>query len=196
MQKVKIVVFASGNGSNALNIMSFFREKDEIEVSLLISNRQDAPIVEKAKNQGVEVLVLDNEAVSDGGQLIEICQGRGIDFVILAGYLRKIPLSFVRYYDNKIINIHPSLLPKYGGKGMYGDYVHKAVLDNKETNSGITIHFVNEEFDKGEIIAQFACEVEHDETIEQLRNKIHLLEQQYFPKVVEETILKHNKSNN
>lgn len=189
MQTTQIAIFASGNGSNAINIIDYFKENSRIEVVLLLSNKEDAPVVAKAKDRGVETMVLNNDAVSDSNLLIATCINHKVDYIILAGYLRKIPLAFTRFFDRKIINIHPSLLPKFGGKGMYGDFVHQAVVEGGEQETGITIHFVNAEFDKGEQIAQFSCKLQKSDRIDEVRAKVHELEMTHFPKVIEETIL-------
>lgn len=189
MQTTQIAIFASGNGSNAINIIDYFKENSSIKVVLLLSNKADAPVVAKAKGRGVETMILTNDAVSDSNLLIATCINYKVDYIILAGYLRKIPVEFTHFFDKKIINIHPSLLPKFGGKGMYGDFVHQAVIEAKESETGITIHFVNADFDKGEKIAQFSCKLRETDGLDEVRAKIHKLEMTYFPKVIEETIL-------
>ncbi len=185
----RLAIFASGTGSNTLNIIQFFKNSDAVEVSFVLSNKQDAKIVESAKKEGVEVVVVSNQDVEDGKNIVDLCISKNIDYIILAGFLRKIPTELIEQFPDRIINIHPSLLPKYGGKGMYGANVHKTVLENREVESGITIHFVNSEFDKGEIIAQFSCELTSDETLESLQEKIHQLEHANFPTVIKNTIL-------
>lgn len=185
----RLAIFASGTGSNALNIIRFFRNSDAVKVDFVLSNKQDAKIVSSAKDEGVNVVVVSNQEVEASDKIIELCIANKIDYIILAGFLRKIPEKLIRHYPDRIINIHPSLLPKYGGKGMFGANVHKAVLENNEKESGITIHFVNSEFDKGEIIAQFSCEVSSDETLESLQQKIHQLEHANFPAVIKNTVL-------
>ena len=191
MNSSAIALFASGNGSNALNLISYFKENDSINVRVLVCNKADAPIVQKAKDLGIEVLLFDNESFENGLTVLQELDYREIEWIVLAGFLRKIPINMIRKFPNNIINIHPSLLPKYGGKGMYGNYVHSAVLENKEKESGITVHLVNEEFDSGEILAQFQVAVDENDTIETLAKKIHILEHENFPKVVEQTIQKH-----
>jgi len=189
MANTRIAIFASGNGSNALNLIRFFEGHNSIQVAFVLSNNSDAPVLSRAKELDVTVIQLKNNEVANGTTLLELCKNKNIDWIILAGYLRLIPLSLLCAYNNKIINLHPSLLPKYGGKGMYGRKVHMAVLQNGETQSGITVHFVNEEYDEGKIIAQLHCEVASGETIEVLENKISQLEQLYFPFIVQNTIL-------
>lgn len=189
MVKIKLALFASGSGSNALKIIDYFSFHPSIEVAFVLSNKKDAPIVEAAQKKGVKVHVFNNEEVADGDFLSKICLEEGVDFIILAGYLRKIPQQLLVNYSDKIINVHPALLPKYGGKGMYGKHVHEAVLKNKETETGITIHYVNENFDEGRIIAQFHCAVFKEDTLKSIQNKIQYLEHSYFSVVIEKTIM-------
>jgi len=189
MNKTRIAIFASGTGSNAINLIHHFKNHTSIEVGFVLSNKSDAPIINSAKALGIEVLYHSNEEVANGDFLVQICQKHHIDWVILAGYLRLVPTQLIQTFENKIINLHPALLPKYGGKGMHGAHVHKAVIANQEVESGITIHFVNEEFDKGRIIAQFTCSINANDTTETLAKKIHVLEQSYLPTVIEKTII-------
>lgn len=189
MLKIRLAIFASGAGSNALNILRHFENNAHIEVAFLMTNRKESPLVLAAKTIATPILVFDNEHVSDGAFLMDICAEHKIDYVILAGYLRLIPKEFILNFKEKIINIHPSLLPDFGGKGMYGDNVHLAVLAAKAKNSGISIHFVDENFDEGRMLAQFYCAVEEEETLSSLKKKIQYLEHTYFPVVIEQTIL-------
>ncbi len=189
MTKQRIAIFASGSGSNAMNLIQYFKNHFSIEVGFVMSNRNTAPVLEKAKNAGVKTYSFSNKEVADADFLIALCQKENIDWVILAGYLRLIPAAFSAQFENRMINLHPSLLPNYGGKGMYGENVHKAVLANNEKETGITVHYVNAEFDKGRIIAQFRCEISKDETVSSLQEKIHQLEHNYLPKIVETEIL-------
>ena len=189
MNKTRIGIFASGTGSNAINLINYFKNHTSIEIGFVLSNKSDAPVLNSAKALGIEVIYHPNEEVAKGDFLVEICQTYKIDWIVLAGYLRLIPLQLIHNYENKIVNLHPSLLPKYGGKGMHGAHVHKAVIEAKETESGITVHFVNEEFDKGRIIAQFRCSISNKDTVESLAQKIHVLEQSYLPVVIEKTII-------
>lgn len=189
MLKIRLAIFASGAGSNALNILRHFENNAHIEVAFLMTNRKESPLVLAAKTIATPILVFDNEHVSDGEFLMDVCAEHKIDYVILAGYLRLIPKEFILNFKEKIINIHPSLLPDFGGKGMYGDNVHLAVLAAKAKNSGISIHFVDENFDEGRMLAQFYCAVEEEETLSSLKKKIQYLEHTYFPVVIEQTIL-------
>ncbi|AEA43884.1 phosphoribosylglycinamide formyltransferase [Fluviicola taffensis] len=189
MNKKSIALFASGNGSNAINLIHFFQNHPKIEVKTLLCNRENAPIVEKAKSLGIEVLLFSNEEFESGLTVLQELDYRAIDWIILAGFLRKIPVNIIRGYHNRIVNIHPSLLPKFGGQGMYGKFVHEAVIDAKESKSGISIHLVDEEFDKGKVLAQFDTLIEEKDTPENLAEKIQLLEHKHFPIIVEQTIL-------
>lgn len=185
---MNLAIFASGAGSNALNIIRFFKGSETVKINFVLSNKRDAKIVDAAKAEGVNVVVVSNQDVEEAHKIIDLCTSNKIDYIILAGFLRKIPEQLIALYPNRIINIHPALLPKYGGKGMYGVNVHKAVLENKEKESGITIHYVNAEFDKGEIIAQFECKIDEDETLESLQQKIHRLEHANFPDTIEKVV--------
>ena len=189
MNKTRIGIFASGTGSNAINLIKYFNNHSSIEIGFVLSNKSDAPVLNSAKALGIEVIYSPNEEVAKGDSLIELCQTHKIDWIVLAGYLRLIPTQLIQAYENKIVNLHPSLLPKYGGKGMHGANVHNAVIAAKENESGITIHYVNEEFDKGRIIAQFRCSINDKDTVETLSQKIHILEQSYLPVVIEKTIV-------
>lgn len=190
MNRIRIAIFASGTGSNALNLIRFFENHPRIEVALLYSNKADAPIVASARALGIEVEVSDNVQAADAPFLQTLCTRYAIDWIVLAGYLRLIPSAFIRSFDRRMINLHPSLLPKYGGKGMYGHHVHEAVLAAGETHTGITIHFVNEHFDKGEIIAQFHTPVAESASLKDVEAAIRYLEHSYLPTVVERTILR------
>lgn len=189
MQKKRIAIFASGTGSNAVNLIHFFKGDDQVEVAFVLSNKAEAKVLTSAKELGIDTLHFDNKQVADGDFLVNLCKKHRIDWIVLAGYLRLIPAELIQAFDRKMINLHPSLLPNYGGKGMHGRNVHEAVIANGEEKSGITIHFVNEEFDKGEIIAQFHCKLTSEDTVESLEGKIRYLEQTYLPTVVRGAIL-------
>jgi phosphoribosylglycinamide formyltransferase-1 len=190
MKKYRLAIFASGQGSNAVNIMSYFHQHPNIAVEVIVSNNPQAGVIERAVEFNVLAEVISNENASNAGFLIELCQKKKIDYVLLAGYLRMIPEEFTRLFQRRIINIHPSLLPKFGGKGMYGDYVHRAVLTSGASESGITIHFVNEVYDEGEIIGQAACSIEPGETLESLKKKIANLEKAHYPTLIEQIIIR------
>ena len=188
MLKKRIAIFASGTGSNAINLIHYFKNSESIEVGFVLSNNSEAPIVASSEALGVPVKCFTNTEVSNGDFLTQTCKVENIDWIILAGYLRLIPSVFIEQYNNRIINLHPSLLPKYGGKGMFGSNVHKAVLENKENETGITVHFVNQEFDKGAVIAQFHCAINANDSLESVQKKIQFLEHNYLPVVVKNTI--------
>ena len=190
MSKYKIAILVSGAGTNAINIIEYFENNSIADVVLVISNKTDALAVEKAQNKGVKTVVFNNESFKKNGVVLNYLRSVAIDFVVLAGFLMKVPSDIIHAYPNKIINLHPSLLPKYGGKGMYGKRVHSAVIEAQESESGISIHFVNEEYDEGAIIFQAKVSVEKGGGVEVLAQKIQQLEHRYFPKVIEQTISK------
>ena len=180
----RIAILASGSGSNAENIIKYFSANNEVEVPFVISNRKEVYVHERCKYLGVPSYVIP-KADFENGVVTKFLIENKIDLVVLAGFLLRIPDDMLAAYPNKVINIHPSLLPKYGGKGMYGDNVHKAVVENKETESGITIHFLNDRFDEGEHVAQYKCEVLPTDTPEDVAAKVHALEYEWYPKVIE-----------
>jgi len=189
MEKKRLALFVSGTGSNAKNIITYFEKHEAIEVALVMTNKSDSPIIEFTLSKSINLVMCSNEQAMNADFLSTMCSAHSVTHVILAGYLKLIPADFIQRYSNRIINIHPSLLPNYGGKGMYGDHVHKAVLENKEALSGITIHEVNEHFDEGRFLAQFHCKIDPNETLDSLKAKIHYLEHSYFPVVIEKTLL-------
>lgn len=188
MHQKRLAIFASGRGSNALNIIDYFKDHPVAHIAFVLSNRTDAPVLDLADAKNVPTVAMNNEEVADGKLLAAYCLKEKIDYIILAGYLRKIPVELIAAFPGRILNIHPSLLPKFGGKGMYGAHVHTAVLTSGEHESGITIHRVDEEFDRGEILAQYRCDVSPEDTIETLQEKIQYLEHRYFPEVIAKTI--------
>ena len=188
----KLAIFASGSGSNAENICNYFANHSGITVVLICTNKLDAFIVKRAKKLNIPVTFITKTELNNFDGLHKTLQNTKVDFIILAGFLLKLPTIMVWEYQNRILNIHPSLLPKYGGKGMYGDNVHKAVLENKEIESGISIHFVNQNYDKGELILQEKCSISENETLDTLAAKIHQLEQKYFPIAIEKTLKNQN----
>lgn len=189
MEKKRLALFVSGTGSNAKNIITYFEGNEAFEVVLVMTNKSDSPIIEFTLSKSINLVMCSNEQAMNADFLSTMCSAHSVTHVILAGYLKLIPAAFIAKYPNKIINIHPALLPNYGGKGMYGDNVHKAVLENKEAQTGITIHEVNEHFDEGRFIAQFHCQIDRDETLDSLKAKIQYLEHSYFPVVIEKTLL-------
>lgn len=184
----KIAIFASGSGSNAENIAYYFRDNDKIKVSLIISNKKDAFVHERAKSLNIPSRYLSPKEIKEESALMQVLKEFDIDFIVLAGFLLLIPEFLIREFPNRIVNIHPALLPKYGGKGMYGSNVHKAVLANNESETGITIHYVNKEYDEGEIIFQSSFKIAENESFESLEKKIHEEEYKHFPSVIEKTI--------
>ena len=187
MQKTRLAIFASGAGSNAINLIRFFNEHPSIQVVEVVCNRPDAPVVQRVKDLNIPCCLITNEEAANGQFLSDRMSELKVDGIVLAGYLRQIPKELIQHYPNRIINLHPSLLPKYGGPGMYGDHVHRAVLANQEQKTGITFHFVNEEYDKGAILAQFELPIQKDTSLNELKQGIAELEQNYFPLVVERT---------
>jgi phosphoribosylglycinamide formyltransferase-1 len=181
-----IAIFASGEGTNAENLFNYFNNDKRVKIKLVVTNLDTAGVVARAEKYKKNVQIISKTALNEyTTQIIEFLQTEKIDIIILAGFLLKIPEAFIKAFPNKIINIHPALLPKYGGKGMFGMNVHNAVIQNKESESGITIHYVNEEYDKGEIILQATCEINEDDTPETLALKIRKLEFENFPKAIE-----------
>lgn len=183
-----LAIFASGNGSNAENIYHYFANHPFIKVNLLLANNKNAKVIDRFRQYNVPIVIIDNDLANNGKFLINICNAFCIDIIILSGYLRTIPESLIEKYPNKILNIHPALLPKYGGKGMYGAKVHEAVIANNEKYSGITIHIVNKNYDDGEIIFQKKITVKNTDTPESLAEKIHKLEYEFYPRVIEDYI--------
>lgn len=183
---INAAIFASGEGTNAENLFNYFANDSRIKIKLVVTNRDDVGVIARAEKYKKNVQIISKAALENyTDKLIEFFEVEKIDLIILAGFLLKMPEAFIKAFPNKIINLHPALLPNYGGKGMYGMHVHRAVIENKEKESGITIHFVNEEYDKGEIILQAKCTVDNDETPESLSKKIQKLEFEYLPKAVE-----------
>jgi phosphoribosylglycinamide formyltransferase-1 len=183
-----IAIFASGEGTNAQNIIDYFNDSSIIKVKVVVSNNPNANVLNRAKKEGVPTMLINREDFYKSNKVIEQLQEIKTDWIILAGFLWLIPENLIIAFHRKIINIHPAILPKFGGKGMYGMKVHDAVIEAKEKESGITIHFVNNEYDKGEIIAQHRCTVDSSDTPQTLAAKIHELEQLFFPKAIEQVI--------
>lgn len=184
----RIVIFASGSGSNAENLVKFFQNNDNIDVVQILSNNPHAKVLDRAKQLKVSALSFNRIAFSKSNHVLDILKNINPDLIVLAGFLWKIPETFIKSFPNKIINIHPALLPKFGGKGMFGMHVHEAVVAQKETETGITIHYVNENYDEGATIFQSKCEVLASDSAEDVAAKIHKLEMEHFPKVVEKLL--------
>ena len=184
----RIAIFASGAGSNAKKVIEHFKVSEDIEIALIVSNKPNAGVLTIAEEEGIPSMIIDRTYFYDSEQMLFELRQHCIDFIVLAGFLWLIPKYLVKFYPNKIINIHPALLPKFGGKGMYGMYVHQAVIDAQEQQSGISIHYVNEAFDEGAIIFQAICEVDDKDTADDVRVKVQQLEHQYFPSIIEKVI--------
>ncbi|SEM15187.1 formyltetrahydrofolate-dependent phosphoribosylglycinamide formyltransferase [bacterium A37T11] len=188
--KKRIAIFASGSGSNAQKIMEHFKRHADAEVVLILSNNPEAFVLQRADNFEIPSQVFDKRDLYESDEIVELLRRANIDLIILAGFLWLIPQNLLKAFPNRIINIHPSLLPAYGGKGMYGDKVHRAVIAAGESESGITIHFVNEHFDEGEIIYQARFKIEPGDDIETVRFKGQHLEHQHYPRIVEAIVRK------
>ena len=187
--KKRIILFSSGNGSNAVNICQYFEHVKNIDVTEVYTNNSKARVINKLTFFGIKTNVFNKVAFTDGELLSEI-KSKKPSLIVLAGFLWKIGSDWVKEFSNKIINIHPALLPKYGGKGMYGTHVHQAVKENHETETGITIHYVNEAYDEGEVIFQAKVTIENEDSIEIIASKVHELEQANFPKVIQNLLNK------
>lgn len=185
---IRIAIFASGSGTNAQNIITYFANSKAVKVVQVLSNNKNAKVLERANKLKISSLCFDRETFYKSGILLNYLK-TAADYIILAGFLWKVPQNIITAFPNKIINIHPALLPKYGGKGMYGMHVHNAVVKSREKESGITIHFVNENYDEGAILFQKKIEVLPTDTAEEVAKKIHELEYKHFPKVIEQTVL-------
>ncbi|MDU1905688.1 MAG: phosphoribosylglycinamide formyltransferase [Dysgonomonas sp.] len=184
---INIAIFASGSGSNAENIIRYFENTDDVKIQLIVSNKEDAYVHERARNLKIPSVTFSKKDF-DTPVVLDFLQEKGIDFIVLAGFLLKVPQNLIDAYPDKIINIHPALLPRYGGKGMYGDNVHKAVVEAREVESGITIHYVNENYDEGNIIFQSKCQVLPTDTYEDVAGKVHKLEYEHFPQVIDKLL--------
>ena len=184
LENIQIAIFASGNGTNAENIISHLKNISTINVSLIVSDKENAGIHEVAFKNNIPIFVIPKSDINIGDEIMRHLKSHQIDFIVLAGYLKKIPVNILQAYERNVINIHPALLPKYGGKGMYGKHVHEAVIENKETESGMTIHYVDEIYDNGEIILQEKCSISENETADTLAEKIHQLEHKHYPEVI------------
>lgn len=186
---INLAILASGNGTNAQQITEYFADKPTVNVSCIIYNKRDAYVAERARNLGIEAQYFNKKDFFESDNVLEYLKAREIDYVILAGFLLLVPENLLKNYPNKIINIHPALLPNYGGKGMYGHHVHEAVIANKEKESGITIHVVDCHYDKGTTLFQAKCRLTENDTPDTLAVKIHILEKEYFPRVIESAVL-------
>lgn len=183
-----IAVFASGAGSNAQKLIEYFRNSSVARVALIVCNKPGAGVLAIAEKENVPALLIEKENFFRGDAYLPQLQEQKIDFIVLAGFLWKIPVKLIEAYPKRIVNIHPALLPKFGGRGMYGQYVHEAVLQAGERESGITIHYVDEHYDNGDVIFQTACPILSGDTPESIAHRIHQLEHLHYPRVVEEVI--------
>lgn len=180
----KIVLFASGAGSNVENIVNFFAKNEKVEISKVYTNNPNAYVIGRCDRLGVDCKVFGRKEFRETGSVLAELQGIAPDLIVLAGFLWLVPNDIVQAFPKRIINIHPALLPKYGGKGMYGQKVHQAVIDNRESETGITIHYVDEKYDEGTVILQAKCQVDNTDTADDVARKVHELEYEYFPKVI------------
>ena len=183
-----IAIFASGNGTNAENIIRYFQNSESVNVKLVLADRETAFVLERARRLNVPFACLDKAAWADGTVVLSLLEDKGIDFIVLAGFLARVPDCILHAYPNKIINIHPALLPKFGGKGMYGDRVHEAVVMAGESESGITIHYIDEHYDEGSTVFQAKCPVLPGDTPADVAKKVHALEYEWFPKIIERVV--------
>ena len=180
----RIAVFASGAGSNAEKIAEYFKNNPSVEISFVLSNKKEALVLEKAHRLGIRTVVFNRDEFYGSSKIVDLLVENHIDLVVLAGFLWLVPPLLVKAFDGKIVNIHPALLPKYGGKGMYGSRVHEAVVANGETESGITIHLVNESYDEGDVLLQVSCAVYANDTPDDVARKVHELEYEHYPKTI------------
>ena len=185
----RIVIFASGSGTNAENIIKYFQERKSAEVTHVFSNKRSAKVLKRAYDLNVRSLYFDKASFYDTNEVLNILKDATPDLIVLAGFLWIFPKKIIDAFPNKVINIHPALLPKYGGKGMYGDHVHEAVVQNGEKESGITIHYVNEKYDEGAIIFQAKTVIDETYTPQDVAKAIHQLEYKHFPVVIEELLV-------
>ncbi|MBN2682186.1 MAG: phosphoribosylglycinamide formyltransferase [Bacteroidales bacterium] len=186
----KIALFASGSGTNVENIIKYFNNNRSVEVSIILTNNANAFVLERAKNHSISSYIFNKHEFYNTDNVLKELKQKKIDLIVLAGFMWLVPENLINNFNSRIINIHPALLPKYGGKGMYGDYVHKAVIANGENESGITIHYVNNVYDDGEIIFQAKCLISSEDNPESLAKKIHSLEYEHYPPVIEKLLLK------
>jgi len=184
----RIVIFASGSGTNAENIIQYFNKQENVSVALIVSNKKNAKVLERANNHNIPCFYFNKALFQETNYINNLLKTVNPDLIVLAGFLWKFPENIIKDFPNKIINIHPALLPKYGGKGMYGQHVHEAVVKNKEKESGITIHYVNEHYDEGAIIFQAQTTIVASDTPESVAKKIHALEYEHFPLVIEQLL--------
>lgn len=185
---INIAIFASGSGSNAENITNYFKERKDVSIRLIISNKKDAYVHQRAVRMGIDSVTFSKNSFENTDEVLNCLEKNEIDFIVLAGFLLKVPQNIIEAYPQKIVNVHPALLPKFGGKGMYGDNVHKAVVAAGELESGITIHYINENYDEGNVIYQAKCDVLPVDTYEDVAEKVHQLEYLHFPEIIDKVL--------
>ncbi|MBR1594124.1 MAG: phosphoribosylglycinamide formyltransferase [Alloprevotella sp.] len=183
-----IAIFVSGNGTNCENIIRHYQGRGDVTVGLVLSNREDAYALVRARNHGIPTAVINRAMLNDADAMGQLLDQYGISFIVLAGFLMLVPEHLVAHYPRRIVNLHPALLPKYGGRGMYGHHVHEAVKAAGERETGITVHYVDAVFDHGEVIAQYRTALTPDDTVEDIERKIHALEQAHFPEAIDKAI--------
>lgn len=188
MEKVNIAIFVSGSGTNCENLIRCFKDSERVRCALVVSNKADAYALVRATNLGVPTAVAPKAQLNDADFMMPLLRQYGIDFIVLAGFLPLVPDFLIDAYPRRIVNIHPALLPKYGGKGMWGHHVHEAVKAAGEAETGMTVHWVTPVCDGGEIIAQYRCALSPDDTVDDIAEKEHQLEMKYFPQVVEQVL--------
>lgn len=184
----RIAIFASGSGSNAEKICDYFSGRTDVTVSLILTNNPEAGVIKRARRLHIPVVVFDRKTFYESERILQLLKNDGIDLIVLAGFMMLIPPFLVDGYTNQIVNIHPALLPNHGGKGMYGHFVHEAVVAAKDSVSGITIHFVNERYDEGSIIFQATCEVLPSDSPDDVATKVQVLEHAHYPRIIDEVI--------
>ena len=189
MKTKRLVLFASGSGSNVENIVQHFNDRPNVTIAGVLTNKRDAKVLDRCNRLNINGLYFNENAFKKSDCVLNILKSLQPDLIILAGFLWKIPENLIQNYPNKIVNIHPALLPKYGGKGMYGNHVHQAVKDNAELETGITIHYVNKNYDEGAIIHQAKTAIAPNDSVADIANKVHQLEYEFFPKVIEKLLL-------
>lgn len=192
-KKTHIAIFASGSGTNCENIIRYFAQHEHIDVTLVLCNKKEAGALQRAKRLGIPALYLPKNGFNDEQQLMSLLQQYQADFIVLAGFLLMAPPFLIKAFDKRMINIHPALLPKYGGKGMYGHHVHEAIYEAREKETGFTVHWVSEVCDGGEIIAQVRTSLTPEDTPKTIAEKEHVLEMEHFPRLIEQTILQNCK---
>lgn len=184
----KIAIFASGSGSNAQNIIEYFSQKPVAQIELILTNKSDAYVLNRAESFNIPAYIFTRDELYNSTLILQLLAKHNIDLIVLAGFLWLVPDNLLKTYPNRIVNIHPALLPKYGGKGMYGARVHEAVIANQEKFSGITIHYINERYDEGDAIFQAKCDVMPNDTPDSLAERVHALEYEHFPRVIDEIL--------